>query len=221
MPYRHTLLVTFSDFCSRRSAPLPSAKILLSLKALKDLVWLFFFEEFLLVPASFAVSHQQLPDSSLHLELLQPTWGLGKGDSPALWVESVLRMRGRWVKWPRALGWDVPAAIIFSLHHLTLPRRSALSSHQIAWRITQVTRAKPPPWMQRGKNFIQGLLAPAQPCPAWLQWNPCLGMGFGRRSDLGAVSSRVLWPSSSSTLKHTLNFQHIYSHWRHWGCLHA
>lgn len=58
MPYRRTLLVTFSDFCSRRSAPLSSAKMLLSLKAVKDLVWLF-LEEFLLVPESFAVSHQR------------------------------------------------------------------------------------------------------------------------------------------------------------------
>lgn len=34
---------------------------------------------------------------------------------------------------------------------------------------------------------------------------------FVRRSDLGTTSLQVLWPRASSTLKHTLNFQHIYT----------
>lgn len=34
---------------------------------------------------------------------------------------------------------------------------------------------------------------------------------FARRSHLGTTSLQVLWPRASSTLKHTLNFQHIYT----------
>lgn len=48
------------------------------------------------------------------------------------WVQSLWRMRVGWVKWLRARGRDVPAAIIFPLHHLTLWCHSALYSHQMA-----------------------------------------------------------------------------------------
>lgn len=62
--------------------------------------------------------------------------------------------------------------------------------------------------MQRKISGAAGS-CPAVSCLAGVKSLPW--MGFGRRSDLGAVSSRVLWPRSSSTLKHTLNFQHIYT----------
>lgn len=54
-------------------------------------------------------------------------------------------------------------------------------------------------WVLPGLS--KACLAGAKPLP----WT-----GFGGRSDLGTASHQVLWPHSSSTLKHTLNFQYIY-----------
>lgn len=209
MPYRHTLPVTSSDFCSRRSQHCCQVlKCCCHSRHSKTLCDSF---------GSFCSFLKALlwARSAWLLFALREAWGRVNPlpfELSLCWGWEGDELNG----WEPQAGTCQPRSFF---HSIISPCHVALPYPATRCLMDNTSDKGKTSSMDAQENFRGCWLLPSCVLPGCSEI-PALD-GLWEEISPWCCEFPVFWPCSSCTLKHTLNFQHIYSHGSHWGCLHA